>query len=160
MSALTEAVELVNQQARAFEAVQKLAAVVRQIGDLEARVEELGHRRDEETRQYDRLREQVAEAEAELAALVSEREQAGVAALEQARVDAAAVVEKAKRDAAAVAAASDAEKAAADEMLKTKGAELKELNRRIDERRVQLGEVEARLAAAQEAVRKMLGGDA
>lgn len=50
--------------------------------------------------------------------------------------------------------------AAADEMLKTKGAELKDLNRRIDERRVQLGEVEARLAAAQEAVRKMLGGDA
>lgn len=158
MSAITEAVELVNQQARAFKAVQLIADVVRQIGDLEVRLAELNDSVAKAAASRDELNKQGLDAQYYLDAISSEREKAGVTALEQARVDATAIVAKAAADAKAATDEAAAQVKAADDMLTTKGVELRCVTASFDAVKVQLAEVEAKLAAANEAVRKMLGG--
>lgn len=157
MSLLSEAVELVRQQARTFGAVQAVAAVIDHIGDLETRLAELVKSHADVQQAHTDVQQQHAAARAELADTVAERETAGTAALEQARVDAAAIVGKATAEAQAAKSEAERQWAAADDMIAAKGAELKDIVAKIDAANVALAYLDTKIASANETIRKMLG---
>ena len=108
------------------------------------------------------LKQELVNLEANRDAAVKATDEAKAQAqtiIEQARVDAKALTDKAAQDAKAATDAAKQQTDAANTMLANLGAQHADLTKKVDDAKVQLGELQTKLAAAEEARRKILGGE-